>query len=60
VLLLEPVLAAAVAWFLFGEFLKPLNILSFILITAGIYLAKTGKVLMVGTKIILPPKCRKS
>ena len=43
VLLLEPVLAAAVAWFLFGEFLKPLNILSFILITAGIYLAKTGE-----------------
>lgn len=43
VLLLEPAPAAAVAWFLFGEFLKPLNILSFILITAGIYLAKTGE-----------------
>ena len=43
VLLLEPLLAAAVAWFLFGEFLTPVNILSFILITVGIYLAKTGE-----------------
>ncbi len=43
VLLLEPAPAAAVAWFLFGEFLDPLNILGFILITIGIYLAKTGQ-----------------
>lgn len=43
VLLLEPAPAAAVAWLLFGEFLEPLNILSFVLITVGIYLAKTGK-----------------
>lgn len=42
VLLLEPAPAAAIAWLLFGEFLDPLNILSFILITVGIYLAKTG------------------
>ena len=42
VLLLEPAPAAAVAWFLFGEFLDPLNIGGFILITLGIYLAKTG------------------
>jgi len=43
VLLLEPAPAAAFAWFLFGEFLDPLNILGFILITIGIYLAKTGE-----------------
>lgn len=43
VLLLEPAPAAAFAWLLFGEFLDPLNILGFILITAGIYLAKTGE-----------------
>lgn len=42
-LLLEPAPAAAIAWLMFGEFLDPLNILSFILITAGIYLAKTGE-----------------
>lgn len=43
VLLLEPAPAAALAWFLFGEFLDPLNIVGFILITIGIYLAKTGE-----------------
>lgn len=43
VLLLEPAPAAAVAWLLFGEFLDPLDLLGFILITAGIYLAKTGE-----------------
>ena len=43
VLLLEPAPAAAFAWLLFGEFLEPLNILSFVLITVGIYLAKTGE-----------------
>lgn len=43
VLLLEPAPAAGIAWFLFGEFLDPLNIIGFILITVGIYLAKTGE-----------------
>lgn len=43
VLLLEPAPAAGIAWVLFGEFLDPLNILGFILITLGIYLAKTGQ-----------------
>lgn len=42
VLLLEPAPVAAVAWLWFGEFLDPLNILGFLLITLGIYLAKTG------------------
>lgn len=43
VLLLEPTPAIIIAWVLFGEFLDPLNFLGFILITLGIYLAKTGK-----------------
>ena len=42
VLLLEPAPVAAIAWLWFGEFLDPLNILGFFLITLGIYLAKTG------------------
>ncbi len=42
VLLLEPAPVAAVAWIWFGEFLDPLNIAGFCLITLGIYLAKTG------------------
>ncbi|MBD2633897.1 DMT family transporter [Limnothrix sp. FACHB-881] len=42
VLLLEPAPVAAIAWLWFGEFLDPLNILGFFLITIGIYLAKTG------------------
>lgn len=42
VLLLEPAPVAAVAWVWFGEFLDPLNIAGFCLITLGIYLAKTG------------------
>ena len=43
VLLLEPAPAAGIAWLLFGEFLDFTNIVGFILITIGIYLAKTGK-----------------
>ena len=43
VLLLEPAPTAIMAWLIFGEFLKPLTILGFILITLGIYLAKTGE-----------------
>ena len=43
VLLLEPAPTAAVAWLWFGEFLDPLNIAGFALITVGIYLAKTGE-----------------
>ncbi|MGB3239835.1 MAG: DMT family transporter [Geitlerinemataceae cyanobacterium] len=43
VLLLEPAPTAIVAWILLGEFLGPLNILGFILISVGIYLAKTGE-----------------
>lgn len=42
VLLLEPAPVAAVAWVWFGEFLDPLNIAGFCLITLGIYLAKSG------------------
>jgi drug/metabolite transporter (DMT)-like permease len=42
VLLLEPAPVAAVAWIWFGEFLDPLNIAGFCLITLGIYFAKTG------------------
>jgi drug/metabolite transporter (DMT)-like permease len=42
VLLLEPAPVAVVAWLWFGEFLDPLNIAGFCLITVGIYLAKTG------------------
>lgn len=41
--LLEPFPVAFFAWLLLGEFLSPLNILGFILISIGIYLAKTGK-----------------
>ncbi|CAD5917019.1 Drug/metabolite permease, DMT superfamily [Planktothrix tepida] len=43
VLLLEPAPTAAVAWIFFGEFLQPLNFLGFLLISIGIYLAKTGE-----------------
>lgn len=42
-LLLEPAPAAAFAWVFLGEFLKPLNIFGFLVISLGIYLAKTGK-----------------
>jgi drug/metabolite transporter (DMT)-like permease len=43
VLLLEPAPVAIVAWILLGEFFGLLNILGFILISVGIYLAKTGE-----------------
>lgn len=42
VLLLEPAPVAAVAWGWFGEYLDPLNIAGFFLITLGIYLAKSA------------------
>ena len=47
VFLLEPVPTAIVAWLFLGEFLSPLNIMGFMLISVGIYLAKTGE----GSKI---------
>ncbi len=55
VLLLEPAPAAGIAWVLFGEFLDPFNILGFILITLGIYLAKTGEGSDGGDKQNPPP-----
>ena len=43
VFLIEPFPVAFFAWVFLGEFLSPFNIMGFILITVGIYLAKTGK-----------------
>ena len=43
VFLLEPFPVAFFAWVFLGEFLSPFNIMGFILISVGIYLAKTGK-----------------
>ncbi len=43
VLLLDPVVAAILAWILFLERLSLLNLLAFVVIMLGIYLAKTGK-----------------
>lgn len=42
-LLLEPVIAAVLAWIIFSEHLSLLNLLGFSVIVGGIYLAKTGK-----------------
>ncbi|MEH1970882.1 MULTISPECIES: DMT family transporter [unclassified Nostoc] len=42
-LLLEPVMTAILAWFIFSESLSLLNLLSLSFIIQGIYLAKTGK-----------------
>lgn len=41
--LLEPFPVAFFAWIFLGEFLSPFNIIGFILISIGIYLAKTGQ-----------------
>lgn len=43
VLLLEPFPVAFFAWFFLGEFLLIFNIIGFILISTGIYLARIGK-----------------
>ena len=43
VLLLDPVVAAILAWILFAENLSILNLFGFAVIMQGIYLAKTGK-----------------
>ncbi|NER38726.1 MAG: DMT family transporter [Oscillatoria sp. SIO1A7] len=43
VFLLEPFPVAFFAWIFLGEFISPFNIMGFILISIGIYLAKTGK-----------------
>ncbi|NEO78430.1 DMT family transporter [Moorena sp. SIO4G3] len=43
VLLLDPLVAAILAWILFSESLSILNLLGFAVIMEGIYLAKTGK-----------------
>ena len=43
VFLLEPFPVAFFAWIFLGEALSPFNIMGFILIFTGIYLAKTGK-----------------
>lgn len=43
VLLLEPVPVAIAAWLFLGEFLSAYNIVGFLLISVGIYLAKTGE-----------------
>jgi drug/metabolite transporter (DMT)-like permease len=42
-LLLEPVITAILAWFIFSESLSLINLLALIFILQGIYLAKTGK-----------------
>ena len=42
-LLLDPVIAAIIAWILFSENLSLVNILGFAVILEGIYLAKTGQ-----------------
>ncbi|QSV56407.1 MAG: DMT family transporter [Dolichospermum sp. UKL201] len=41
--LIEPFPVAFFAWIFLGEFLSPFNVMGFILIAVGIYLAKTGK-----------------
>ncbi|TAF11340.1 MAG: DMT family transporter [Nostocales cyanobacterium] len=43
VFLLDPVIAAILAWILFAENLTFLNLVGFTVIIGGIYLAKTGK-----------------
>jgi len=43
VLLLDPIVAAILAWILFSENLSILNLFGFAIIIQGIYLAKTGK-----------------
>ncbi|MEM9272235.1 MAG: DMT family transporter [Cyanobacteria bacterium P01_F01_bin.143] len=43
VFLLEPVPTAISAWLFLGEFLSIFNIMGFLLISVGIYLAKTGE-----------------
>lgn len=43
VFLLEPFPVAFFAWIFLGEFLSPFNIMGFILIGVGVYLAKTGQ-----------------
>jgi drug/metabolite transporter (DMT)-like permease len=43
VFLLDPVIAAILAWILFSESLSLLNLVGFAVIIGGIYLAKTGK-----------------
>lgn len=43
VFLLEPFPVAFFAWMILGELLSPFNIMGFILISVGIYFAKTGK-----------------
>jgi len=42
-LLLDPVITALLAWFIFSESLNPLNWLAFSLVLGGIYLAKFSK-----------------
>ncbi|MCM0588921.1 MAG: DMT family transporter [Gloeotrichia echinulata DEX184] len=42
-LLLEPVMTAILAWFIFSESLSLVNLLALSFILQGIYLAKTGK-----------------
>jgi drug/metabolite transporter (DMT)-like permease len=41
--LIEPFPVAFFAWIFLGEFLSPFNVMGFVLIAVGIYLAKTGK-----------------
>ncbi|MDJ0898448.1 MAG: DMT family transporter [Xenococcus sp. MO_188.B8] len=43
VFLLEPVPTAIIAWLFLGEFLSTFNIMGFLLISGGIYLAKKGE-----------------
>ncbi len=43
-MLLEPIIAAFLAWAIFAEELSFLNGLTFVLVLSGIYLAKSDKV----------------
>ncbi len=45
IMLLEPIIAAFLAWAIFAEELSFLNGLTFVLVLSGIYLAKSDKVL---------------
>lgn len=50
-LLLEPIIAAIFAWIIFSESLDAINLVAFILILQGIYLAKTGKGAVVDQRV---------
>lgn len=42
-LLLEPIVTTTLAWFIFAEHLSFLNLLAFVVVLVGIYIAKSGR-----------------